>query len=194
MRTSIAIGKVFSLALLAAVAAGPGEAQTAAQVRVPQVVGRGDVFSAYDVLRAAGFRVATATSFSARSLCNPIVVRQHPRRGSRARDGSVVTITPGNCFIGSSAVPRQMPKAVVPSFAGKSPSGVTAWAERHRLYWDIEKIPPLPASSARHLLDNFRVTRQQPASGSTLRLGVITHGSSGRGFRPTPVTVWVDHR
>lgn len=191
MRTALRIGGAATAsALLATLVAAPGGAQVKL-VRVPRVTGRGDMFSAYDVLRSAGFRVAVANGFSATSLQDPGVLTQRPRRGSVVPEGSVVTITAGVGAVGSSGVPKPMPTAVVPSFAGKPPAKVIAWAEHRRLYWAIRQIPPLPPSSAPHLLDNFRVTRQQPAPGSRLRLGVITHGSTGRGFRPTPVTVWV---
>jgi hypothetical protein len=164
------------------------------RVVVVPLVTQTDVIRAYDLLRARGLRVAIRESFSAQSLCVPIAQNQSPRRGTQAPVGSIVTIGPGFCPIGSPAAARPMPTASVPSFEGEPASSVVSWASRSGMFWSVRGIPPLEASDAPHLFDNYRVVRQHPSPGATLRPGVFVNVSGARGFRPTPITVWVEAR
>lgn len=171
----------------------PGEKHATRMVTVPLVT-QTDVIDAYDLLRAAGLRVAIRNAFSAASLCVPIAQKQSPRRGTRAGVGSVVTFSAGWCPIGSPGVAKPMPTATVPSFDGKPATDVLDWADRSGMFWAIRSLPPLPESDAPHLLDNYRVVRQRPTPGAILRPGVIVSVGGRRGFRPTPITVWVEPR
>jgi len=157
---------------------------------VPQVTGTG-VVRAYDLARAAGFRVGVGNGFSVAALCEPIAERQVPRTGAPLHEGGVVTISAGICPLASPAVRRPMPTAVVPDFAGKVASEVVAWASSREMFWSIRGASALTASAAPHLLDNYRVIRQSARPGATLRPGVFVRNGGSRGFRPTPITVWV---
>ena len=181
-------------ALVAACAAGGSNVDARVPTRVVPLVTQTDIVRAYDRLQLAGLRVAVRNSFSARSLCVPSAQRQSPRLGVRVPSGSVVTITAGPCPLGSPGVSRPMPTAVVPRFAGRLASDVVGWADRHSLYWDIHDAPPLARGSASSLFRNYRVLRQRPAPGSTLRPGVFVRSGGTRWFRPTPITVWVTSR
>jgi hypothetical protein len=176
-----------------AVAAGCREEKRTRMVTVPLVT-QTDVVRAYDLLRAAGLRMAIRNRFSVAALCVPIAQKQSPRRGRRTAAGSVVTVSAGSCLIGSPSVMTSMPTATVPNFEGRSPAAVVTWAERSSMFWAVRDLDPLPQTDAHHLLDNYLVVRQRPAPGSTLRQGVTVWSGGHRGFRPTPITVWVELR
>lgn len=59
------------------------------------------------------------------------------------------------------------------------------------MFWSISGASALGAGAAPHLLDNYRVIRQSPSPGAMLRPGVFVRSGGSRGFRPTPITVWV---
>jgi beta-lactam-binding protein with PASTA domain len=181
------------IVVTAVVAGSSTEAQATRMVTVPLVT-QTNVVRAYDLLRDAGLRVAIRNGFSAGSLCVPIAQKQSPRQGTRTAVGNVVTITAGFCPLGSPAVAKPMPTATVPSFAGKSARSVVGWATRLGMYWAVRKLPPLAESEAPHLFDNYRVIRQQPSPGMTLRPGLIVNVGGRPGFRPTPITIWVEAR
>jgi hypothetical protein len=158
---------------------------------VPQVTGTG-VVRAYDLARAAGFRVAVGNRFSVSALCEPIAEGQVPRIGEVLPEGAVVTINAGICPLGSPAVRLPLPTATVPDFRGRLASEVVEWASGREMYWWVRGASALAAGSAPHLLDNYRVTRQSPRPGSRLRPGLFVRSGGSRGFRPTPITVWVE--
>ncbi len=193
---ALIVGPACLLAIVAVTMAAvgcAGEEKATRTVTVPLVT-QTDVIRAYELLRTAGLQVAIRNHFSVESLCVPTAQEQSPRRGTRTAVGSVVTISAGFCPIGSPAVAKRMPTASVPSFDGQPASRVVAWAARSRMFWSVRRLPPLSAGDAPHLLDNYRVVRQQPLPGSTLRPGVVVNVGGRRGFRPTPITVWVDAR
>jgi hypothetical protein len=157
-------------------------------VTVPLVT-QTDVIRAYDRLRSAGFRVTIRNGFSADSLQVPIAQKQSPPPGARAALGSTVAISAFAGPIGSPAL-RNVHRTV-PSFEGAPASDVISWADRRGMFWAIRDFPRLDAGNAQHLFENYRVVRQRPLPGATLRPGVIVHVQGGHGFRPTPITVWV---
>lgn len=171
-----------------------GQAVTATTTAavVPHVTSA-DPGVAYARLHRAGLRVRFDRSFSAGSLfCLPTIAQQSPRAGRRVRRGGVVTLRaqPPRCGAASPAVPTgQLPAAKVPAFAGRPVSAAVAWAERHRLYWEVDRLPPLTAGTASGLLGNYRVSRQRPRAGTVLMLGIATGGGNQGSFQSTPLTL-----
>ena len=192
MRRRVLIALTAGGLLLAAVvvATRAGDENEARMVTVPHVSGT-SIRRAYELARAAGFQVEVSNEFSMSALCEPIAERQVPRGGALEREGGVIKIDPGMCPIASPGVRRPMPTATVPDFAGRPASDVVGWAERRGMFWAIRGGSALPAGSAQHLLDNYRVIRQSPRPGTQLRPGVFVRSGGSRGFRPTPITVWV---
>jgi hypothetical protein len=179
------------IAITAVVAGCSREEQATRMVTVPLVT-ETNVIRAYDLLRAAGLRVAIRNRFSADSLCLPLAQKQSPRPGTATTVGSVVTISAGFCPLASPGVTKPIPIAIVPSFHGRRASAVVTWADRSLMFWAVRGLTPLSASDAPHLFDNYRVVRQRPLPGATLRTGVTDNAGRIRGFRPTPITVWVE--
>ena len=177
---------VLAVGVGVAVVAAGCENDDARKVTVPHVTQR-DVVGAYDELRDAGLRVAIRNLFSAASLCTPQTQKQEPAPGTVVEERTIVTITAGFCPLGSPAVTKT--SARTPDFVGAPVTDVVAWADRHHLFWETRKLPPLPAGDRPHLLDNYRVTRQSPHPGTILRPGVMVRSQGARGFRPTPVLV-----
>jgi hypothetical protein len=165
---------------------------TRAGLVVPRVTNV-DLGAAYARLHRAGLRVSFPSSFSAGSLyCLPPIAQQSPRPGRRVRKGAVVTLRakPPRCGVSSPGVPTgRLPSAKVPDFADQSVSAAVAWAESHRLYWEVDQLPPLVAGSAPGLLGNYRVTSQRPPADSVLALGIGTGGGNQGSFQPTPLTL-----
>lgn len=187
----LAAGLLLFAAGTVVVATRDGDEDDGRVLTVPHVTGTG-VLRAYDLARAAGFKVAVSNGFSLAALCEPIAERQTPRAGASLREGGVVTINAGSCPLASPAVRRPMPIATVPNFAGKRASEVVAWASSREMFWWIRGASALEAGSTPHLLDNYRVLRQSPRPGSRLRPGVFVRSGGSRGFRVTPITAWVE--
>ena len=197
MRRRLIVGLVAAGLVVVAVGAlvaatRDGGEDEARMLVVPHVTETG-IVRAYDLARAAGFRVAISNRFSVAALCEPIAERQSPPRGALLREGGVVTINAGICPLGSPGVRRPMPSAVVPDFTGKPASEVVDWAETREMFWWVRGASPLAAGSTPHLLDNYRVLRQSPRPGARLRPGVLLRSGGSRGFRVTPITVWVGY-
>jgi hypothetical protein len=188
---------VIALVIVVAAIAGTGawvhDARAKQLVAVPLVT-QTTVIRAYDRIRAAGLRVSIRNEFSVRSLCVPGASEQSPRHGTRVAVGSVVTVSTRPCAIASPSVLKSNPTATVPNFKSKLASRVIAWAERRSMFWEIRDAQPLSRSAAAHLFDNYRVVRQDPAPGARLRQGVMVRSGGAKGFRPTPITVWVTQR
>lgn len=140
-----------------------------------------DLILAYARLHRVGLRVSFPQSFSASSLgCPPVIGRQSPHAGLRVRKGTVVTLQAQlpRCGGASPSVPSgRLPSAKVPNFIGQPVSTAVAWADSHRLYWAAEQLPPLVVGDASHLLDNYRVTHQQPAARAPFANGASFSGS-----------------
>jgi hypothetical protein len=60
---------------------------------------------------------------------------------------------------------------VIPDFDGGSLSSAVDWAEASGLSWEAIGLPPLRASWRMRLFDNYIVTSQEPAAGSTATAG-----------------------
>jgi beta-lactam-binding protein with PASTA domain len=189
----VAAGVILFAAGAVVIAARVDESD-ARTVTVPQVTGTG-IRRAYALARAAGFRLAVSNRFSLSALCEPIAERQVPPIGASLRDGGVITIRAGGCPIASPGVRMPMPTAAVPDFRGKLASEVVAWADTQAMFWSVRGASALAAGSAPALLGNYRVIRQSPRAGARLRPGVLVRsgGGSPRGFRVTPITVWVGY-
>jgi beta-lactam-binding protein with PASTA domain len=187
----VAAGLLLFAAGAAVVATRDDGERRAPILTVPKVT-ETDVIGAYDLVREAGFRVEISTRFTATSLCVPIATEQLPPAGAPMPGGGVVTISAGFCPLASPAFRTPMPTATVPDFTGKPASEVVAWASSREMLWSVRGAPALAAGSAPHLLDNYRVTRQTPRAGTRLRPGVFVQSGGSRGFRPTPITVWVE--
>lgn len=84
-----------------------------------------------------------------------------------------------------------MPRYKVPKFVGRQVSAAYTWTKGKDLYFAAH-LGPLIAGNARHLYENYRVTRQTPAAGTFLTLGRGTRSDDGTSgtFLPTPLTVW----
>jgi len=187
----LAAGLLLLAAVAIIVATRDGDKDEVRSLTVPQVIGTG-ILRAYDLARAASFRVGVSNAFSVSALCEPITERQIPHTGAPLPEGSVVTINAGICPLASPALRTPMPSARVPDFRNKLASEVVAWASSRGMFWSVRGASPLAAGSAPHLLDNYRVIRQSPRPGTRLRPGVFVRSGGTRGFRPTPITVWVE--
>lgn len=75
---------MLAVVAITAVAAGCSREEHATRMVTVPLVTQTNVVRAYDLLRAAGLRVAIRNAFSAASLCVPIAQKQSPRRGTRA--------------------------------------------------------------------------------------------------------------
>jgi beta-lactam-binding protein with PASTA domain len=172
------IGRSTSLAFLVAlalVAAGCADGGSERLV-VPEVTGDQAgyqrVLGAYDLLRQAGFVVEITRDFRLSSEW-PLgqVAQQWPRGGVHARRGSTVelTVSEGRQWFAGSGVGlppirdwnRERP---LPSLVGMRVSEAADWLERHELGWDA-RLPALPATNRRKLLDTYIVTAQSPGAG-----------------------------
>lgn len=174
-------GAVFAVIVLTSCGTPPRK------VVVPVRARQTDLAGAFDVLRAAGFRVTIANPTAVSSLRPAGVAWLSPSAGLRAASGSTVTIRAGFGPSGSPAVARAHPHYRVPSFAGKPLAAAVAWADAHDMFWSVPQLPPLTSSKAPHLYDGYRVVAQRPKPGETIVQGVMV----GRGFRPTPLTLTV---
>jgi hypothetical protein len=175
------------LALVVAVALVGGAVHETPSVVVPVHAQQTNVLEAWNELHAAGLRVELTRPIAIDALRVPIAARVIPRPGTRVPRRSVVRITPRPGLIGSPAVLESHPRYRVPSFVGRPASDAVAWADRHRMFWDIPRVTPLSPSSAPHLLDAYRVVAQRPRPGGVIAQGVMI----GHGFRPTPLTLTV---
>jgi hypothetical protein len=159
-------------------------------VVVPNV-GSLDLSHAYARLHRAGLRVSYPKSFSEGAFaCEPIIDHETPAARSPVSAEVTITLTakPPTCGVSSPGLPAgPLPSATVPNFASRPLSAAVNWAEKHRLYWEADNLPPLVGARASNLLGNYEVTGQRPRAGSTLHLGVGSkHGNEGS-FRPTPL-------
>lgn len=144
------------------------------------------VLYAYDLLHGFGLRVALSQPTEITSLYQP-QAKVDAQAAAKMPRGSAVTLTPEPGPLGSPALMRSDPHYRVPDFRGRRLSAATNWADRHHMFWAIPRLPALPASSAKHLFDAYRVVEQQPKPGMTIGQGVKV----GKGFKPTPLTLTV---
>lgn len=169
--------------LLAGCAVGGGSRR---EVTIPVRARETDLAHAFAMLRSLGLRVAIDRSTAYSSLTPAWVARLTPSVGARVSVGTVVTITPSDVGPrGSPAVLKSHPRYRVPSFVGRSAAVGIGWANGHRMFWSIPRLPALPASDARTLFAAYRVTSQVPTPGKTIVQGAMI----GEGFRPSPLTL-----
>jgi hypothetical protein len=124
---------------------------------------------AFDQLRGSGLRVAIPSTIPFRETSSPMVKGQSPPGGTRVDWGSVVTLSVWGGFNGSPSGPEELPVYRVPDFGGRPLTDAVAWTEGKTVYWASD-LPPLPPSSAKHLLDAYVVTSQHPGAGSDVKL------------------------
>lgn len=149
-----------------------------------------DVQMRFDLLRSRGLRVAIPQRMQFDGISSPSIRSQSPRPGSRVKWGSVVTLhlLPG--LFGTPVGPKRLPTYRVPDFTGKQLTDAVDWTEGKYVYWSAD-LPPLPASSAKHLFDAYVITSQHPVAGSAVRLWVPVRQVAGQadGIRLTPITL-----
>jgi hypothetical protein len=85
-----------------------------------------------------------------------------------------------------------LPRATVPNFVGKRLSTAIRWSDNNKLDWYAPNLPPLNSGSAAALYDNYVITGQTPAAGSTFTLGIESGGGQAGSFEPTPLTLTVE--
>jgi hypothetical protein len=81
-----------------------------------------------------------------------------------------------------------MPAYRVPQFRGGLASAAYAWVSGKTLAFEAQ-LGPLRAGTASGLLENYRVTRQQPAPGTVLRFASEST-VDGVAHPITPLIVW----
>lgn len=152
-----------------------------------------DVQVRFDLLRSKGLRVAIPERIRFEAVSSPVIRSQSPRPGSRVKWGSVVTL---RLFPGGLATPigpeGKPPTYRVPDFTRQTLAEAVEWTEGKWVHW-AANLPPLPPSSAEHLLDAYVVTSQRPAEGSTVTLWRPVREVAGQpgGARLTPVVLEV---
>jgi len=154
--------------------------------RLPLRAEQTSIANAYDILHQLGLRVELTEPTAISSLVQP-VSKLSPPVGARVPRGSAVRITPQPGPVGSPETLKSNPRYLVPDFWGRSLSFATRWADSHHMFWTVPALPALPASSAPHLFDAYRIIGQQPRPGGAIRQGVMV----GKGFKPTPLTLTV---
>lgn len=86
------------------------------------------------------------------------------------------------CALASPGTPvPPPPPVVVPDFGGDSLSSAVHWAEASGLSWEAIGLPPLRPSWRMRLFDNYIVTSQEPAAGSTAIAGTPLELRAGKG-------------
>ena len=132
--------------------------------------------------------MAVPQPFSLRSLCLPSARTQSPAAGTRVLRGATVSVRRLTCYLGSPAGGYDR-AVVVPDLRGATAASAVGWAERNQLYWELDRLPALPASGRPRLLDNYVVTDQQPPAGSLLARGTPCPGATGGCFVATPLVM-----
>lgn len=146
--------------------------------------------NAFDIARTLGLRVTTTQRYAVSSLRMPSVLGVSPAPGSTVQTGSTITLKLTAGPIGSPAVMKSNPHYRVPSFVGKSALSAVNWAGQHAMFWEINSLPPLHASTANHLLDAYLVTGQRPKAG-----GILTQGRlDGRAYHISALDLTVRTR
>lgn len=172
--------------VLAVPAFGSTTPQHPRMVTVPVEAERTSILDAFDILHRLGLRVALTRRTPLASLISP-VVRLSPPPGARVPRGTAIRMTPTLGAIGSPALSASDPHHRVPDFRGRPLSAGVRWAETHEMFWAVTALPPLPPSTAPHLLDAYRIVDQRPRAGATLGQGVL----SAESFTVTPLTLTV---
>ena len=184
---------LISLAALAACAFPSATVASGRSAEIPDLRGA-SVENGYTRLHKDGFKVSIPHGFVVDSLDGGgEILQTSPSPGRQASVGSTVSLAIGcrGCSAGSPAVPTHIPVYRVPEFVGQPLSAVTRWIKPKILYY-TEHFGPLHSATAARFAENYRVTRQHPAPGTMLRLGIGRKISPNSGsFSPTPLIVWL---
>jgi len=189
----LGIASLLAVALTIALVGREDDPKHPETVVVPGSNVADDVQKRFDLLRSRGLRVAIPQQIRFEAVSSPVIRSQSPRPGSRVKWGSVVTL---RLFPGGLATPigpeGKPPTYRVPDFTGQTLTEAVVWTEGKWVYW-AASLPPLPPSSAEHLLDAYVVTSQRPTEGSTVTLWTSVREVAGQagGVRLTPVVLEV---
>lgn len=151
---------------------------------IPDIPANSELTQTYSALRALGLRVAVV--FINRRTLNVSyespakVEHMWPAPGTRVRRGDVVTLVADSQGLASSIVTEPNPHYRVPDFVGRPAAAAMRWSGKHRIYWDIPKLPSLAVGNpAYQLYDAYRVTAQDPKPGSIMGRW---HGTPSGGY------------
>jgi hypothetical protein len=124
------------------------------------------VVEAYQQLEDLGMKVEIDGPFAVASNYCPGVEGHAPEAGSKVDAGSVVKLHPGFGLHGLPVVSEAEPVAL-PDLIGMRLDIAVSKLESLGLLWTTRRLPPLPASDARTLLENYSVTKMEPDAGET---------------------------
>lgn len=163
------------------------------RVKVPRVIGL-EPAAAYQQLHHSSLRVSLpAVELDYVEGPSLYVVAESPRAGQSVPRGGIVRLTLGcpRCGAGSPGVPTFLPTYRVPDFVGARAGAARRWTTQNQLDF-VAHLGPLTAGDSANLFDNYRVLRQQPRAGSSLKLGTGSSccGGTQGSFTPTPLIVW----
>ena len=142
------------------------------RVKVLRVIGL-EPAAAYQRLHNSGLRVSLPpVELDYVDSPSLYVVTEAPRAGKSVGRGGIVRLTLGcpRCGAGSPGVPTYLPTYRVPNFVGRGAGAARRWATQNRLDF-VAHLGPLTGGDAPNLFDNYRVLRQRPKAGSSLKLG-----------------------
>jgi PASTA domain-containing protein len=132
------------------------------EVVVPDVVGV-DVYSAYDVLREAGFAIRIEEPIASGG---PSVTEQSVAPGRTApRGGIIVLELSKNGVLPLGLLPPGGFTERMPNLVGKSLPEAAETLAHEGLRWGTGPLPALPAGSEPTLLHNYEVSTQEPKPG-----------------------------
>jgi hypothetical protein len=138
----------------------------AEQVTVPNLHQK-SVVDAYAQLRSLGLKVAIDGPVDATPNHPSWVAGHAPEAGSKADVGSVVTLHSGGGPIGSIFAVDEPDPVVLPDLVGVRLDVATRRLDNLGLLWWTRPMPPLPASDAPTLLEQYEVTRMAAPPGSS---------------------------
>jgi beta-lactam-binding protein with PASTA domain len=174
------------VALAAMLCFGFGGSAGGERVAAPDVVGL-DVLSAYDALHEAGLAVRIDEPVSVAFNFVASARDQSPAGGTPGRPGAPVALTLGT---GPYGLLPPGGRVRVPRLIGKPFPKALETLRAVGLMWSAAPLPPLPASMRPTLLDNYRVTKQQPKAGTRFTQTVSRELGDGSVLTKTS-TVWL---
>ena len=166
---------------------GCGGKSAAKMGTVPRVPAR-NVVQAYQLLHAAGLRVAVQRDLGTLTHDGYVIsLETKPGAGASVKPGSIVTIGPGRIrgYIDYGLPPlwasRRPAPAAMPDFVEKPLSVLDRWAAKRHLPWFAYEVPETAASGRASYIENFLVERQSPAPGTEIHWTKLT----AREFTPS---------
>jgi beta-lactam-binding protein with PASTA domain len=154
--------RVAALAMAATLCLALGGSLGGKRVVVPAVVGL-NVVAAYDTVREAGFAVQIDEPVNVTPNSMSDVSRQFPAAGTEGRPGTSMVLSPG---LGPHGLLPPGGTQRVPGVVGKPLPDAVRKLETLGLLWSAAPLPALPATTRPGLLDNYRVTEQEPRPGT----------------------------